>query len=74
MDQFDSKILMQLQEDAKQNTKQIAAKIGLSITPTYERIKKLNRDLGQSSGRYAREGRRDGSIGRANDGARTQSG
>ena len=43
MDQFDSKILMQLQEDAKQNTKQIAAKIGLSATPTYERIKKLER-------------------------------
>lgn len=43
MDQFDSKILMQLQEDAKQNTKQIASKIGLSITPTYERIKKLER-------------------------------
>ena len=43
MDQFDSKILMQLQEDAKQNTKQIAAKIGLSVTPTYERIKKLER-------------------------------
>jgi len=41
MDTIDSKILMQLQEDAKQNTKEIAGKVGLSVTPTYERIKKL---------------------------------
>ena len=32
---------MQLQEDAKRNTKEIASRVGLSITPTYERIKKL---------------------------------
>jgi len=41
MDTIDSKILMQLQENAKQNTKEIAGKVGLSVTPTYERIKKL---------------------------------
>ena len=41
MDKLDRKILMQLQENAKQNTKEIASKIGLSVTPTYERIKKL---------------------------------
>ena len=41
MDTIDRKILIQLQADAKQNTKEIAAKIGLSVTPTYERIKKL---------------------------------
>lgn len=41
MDSIDSKILMQLQENAKQNTKEIAAKVGLSVTPTYERIRKL---------------------------------
>ena len=41
MDTIDNKILMQLQEDAKQNTKEIAGKVGLSVTPTYERIKKL---------------------------------
>lgn len=41
MDKIDRKILMQLQENAKQNTKEIASKIGLSVTPTYERIKKL---------------------------------
>jgi len=34
---------MQLQQDAKQNTKQIANKIGLSVTPTYERIRKMER-------------------------------
>ncbi|WP_405410478.1 Lrp/AsnC family transcriptional regulator [Maribacter sp. Asnod1-A12] len=41
MDSIDHKILMQLQENAKQNTKEIAAKVGLSVTPTYERIRKL---------------------------------
>lgn len=41
MDEIDGKILMQLQENAKQNTKEIASKVGLSVTPTYERIRKL---------------------------------
>jgi Lrp/AsnC family leucine-responsive transcriptional regulator len=41
MDRIDRRILMELQENAKQNTKEIAIKIGLSVTPTYERIKKL---------------------------------
>lgn len=41
MDDIDRKILMQLQENAKQNTKEIASKVGLSVTPTYERIRKL---------------------------------
>lgn len=41
MDKIDKKILMQLQEDAKRNTKEIASRVGLSVTPTYERIKKL---------------------------------
>ena len=41
MDQIDKKILSELQENAKQNTKEIANKIGLSVTPTYERIKRL---------------------------------
>ncbi|SIQ26288.1 Lrp/AsnC family transcriptional regulator [Maribacter ulvicola] len=41
MDTIDGKILMQLQKNAKQNTKEIAAKVGLSVTPTYERIRKL---------------------------------
>ena len=41
MDKIDRKILAELQVNAKQNTKEIARKIGLSATPTYERIKKL---------------------------------
>ena len=32
---------MLLQTNAKQNTKEIADKIGLSVSPTYERIRKL---------------------------------
>jgi Lrp/AsnC family transcriptional regulator, leucine-responsive regulatory protein len=41
MDKIDREILMLLQEDAKRNTKEISNLIGLSVTPTYERIKKL---------------------------------
>jgi len=41
MDTIDRKILMLLQGDAKQNTKEIARQVGLTVTPTYERIKKL---------------------------------
>ena len=40
MDSIDRKILMELQR-SRQNTKEIAGKIGLSVTPTYERIRKL---------------------------------
>ncbi|WP_224490910.1 Lrp/AsnC family transcriptional regulator [Robertkochia flava] len=40
MDSTDRKILMELQH-SRQNTKEVAAKVGLSVTPTYERIKKL---------------------------------
>lgn len=43
MDKFDKRILMELQVNAKQNTKEIASKIGLSVTPTYERVRKLER-------------------------------
>ena len=41
MDAIDKKILMLLQQNAKLNTKEIATKIGLTLTPTYERIKKI---------------------------------
>jgi Lrp/AsnC family leucine-responsive transcriptional regulator len=41
MDSVDKKILTLLQQNAKYNIKQIATKVGLSISPTYERIKKL---------------------------------
>ncbi len=43
MDKTDRKILMELQKDSKQNIKEIAQKAGLSLTPTYERIKKLEK-------------------------------
>ena len=41
MDEIDKKILSILQQNAKLGTKEIANMIGLSTTPTYERIKKL---------------------------------
>lgn len=41
MDKIDKEILMHLQEDAKRNTKEISSLVGLSVTPIYERIKKL---------------------------------
>lgn len=41
MDAIDKKILVLLQQDAKLNTKEIAEKVGLSVSPTFERIKKL---------------------------------
>jgi len=41
MDKVDKKILEILQGNAKLGTKEIANKIGLSTTPTYERIKKM---------------------------------
>lgn len=43
MDVIDKKIVSELQKNAKQNTKEIATKIGLSVTPTYERIKRLEK-------------------------------
>jgi Lrp/AsnC family leucine-responsive transcriptional regulator len=41
MDATDKKILMLLQQNAKLNTKEIAEKVNLSVSPTFERIKKL---------------------------------
>ena len=43
-DATDNKILMLLQEDSTQTTKQISAKLKLSVTAIYERIKKLERE------------------------------
>ena len=40
-DDSDKKILKYLQEDSKQTTKELAYKLGLSVTAVYERIKKL---------------------------------
>lgn len=43
LDKIDKQILNILQVDSSLNTKQISEKIGLSITPVYERIKKLEK-------------------------------
>lgn len=41
MDKIDAKILNILQEDCTLSVKDVAAMVGLSYTPTYERIKNL---------------------------------
>lgn len=40
-DETDKKLLFFLQEDAKQTTKELSYKLGLSITAVYERIRKM---------------------------------
>ena len=42
-DDLDKKLLIYLQEDAKQTTKELSYKLGLSVTAVYERIKKLEK-------------------------------
>ncbi|HHH53610.1 MAG TPA: Lrp/AsnC family transcriptional regulator [Bacteroidetes bacterium] len=44
LDIVDKRILELLQEDANYTNKEIAAQLGLTITPVYERIKKLKRN------------------------------
>lgn len=44
IDATDKKILNLLQQNSKANIKEIALKIGLTQTPTYERIKRLEKD------------------------------
>lgn len=41
LDQMDRRILQLLQEDAKYTNKEIAAQLGMTTTPVFERIKKL---------------------------------
>ncbi|MBO9731051.1 MAG: Lrp/AsnC family transcriptional regulator [Chitinophaga sp.] len=43
LDNTDRRILQVLQQDARLNTKEIAHRIGLSVTPTYERLKKIEK-------------------------------
>lgn len=43
LDRYDRRILALLQQNARTTTKEIAAELGLSVTPTYERIKRLER-------------------------------
>ena len=44
MDAIDKAIIEILEENSKLGTKEIASQIGLTVTPTYERIKRLERD------------------------------
>ncbi len=44
LDETDMHILSLLQEDAQLTNKQLAAKIHLSPTPTFERVKRLERE------------------------------
>ncbi len=41
LDDTDKKLLLFLQEDCKQTTKELSNKLGLSVTAVYERVKKL---------------------------------
>ncbi len=41
LDETDKKLLVFLQEDCKQTTKELSGKLGLSVTAVYERVKKL---------------------------------
>ena len=41
LDNVDKRLLDELQKDYKQSIKQLASKVNLSITPTHERIKKM---------------------------------
>ncbi|MDC8103048.1 Lrp/AsnC family transcriptional regulator [Chryseobacterium sp. PTM-20240506] len=40
-DETDKKLLLFLQEDSKQTTKELSYKLGLSVTAIYERVRKL---------------------------------
>ncbi len=44
LDKTDHKLLALLQEDAKFNVKEIAAKLNMTKTPVYERIKRYERE------------------------------
>lgn len=44
LDALDKALLRLLQKDGKMRTKELAEAIGLSLTPTYERVKRLERE------------------------------
>lgn len=44
MDAIDKKLILLLQEDCKQTTKQLSLQLNLSVTAVYERIKKLEKE------------------------------
>ena len=43
LDSIDTQLLNLLQKDAKQTNKELASKLGMSVTAVYERIKKLEK-------------------------------
>lgn len=43
LDAIDRQILMLLQQNSKMNIKEVALKVGLTATPTYDRIKRLEK-------------------------------
>lgn len=43
LDAIDEQILKSLQRNAKLGSKEIAAQVGLTVTPTYERIRRLEK-------------------------------
>lgn len=43
IDEIDSKILELIKRNSKLGTKEIASQVGLTVTPTYERIKRLEK-------------------------------
>lgn len=43
LDQLDLKLLSLLQQDAKMKHKELAARLDLTVTPVYERVKRLER-------------------------------
>lgn len=57
MDELDQKILEIIQKNAKLGIKEVAAQIGLSTTPTYERIKRMER-VGIIEGYFTKVNRR----------------
>ena len=44
LDQIDIQILRELQENARLSTKELAARVNLSPTPVFERVKRLERE------------------------------
>ncbi|WP_298423125.1 Lrp/AsnC family transcriptional regulator [uncultured Kordia sp.] len=44
LDQTDRTLLMLLQKDSKQTTKELSNKLNLSVTAVYERVKKLEKE------------------------------
>ncbi|MCC8037668.1 MAG: Lrp/AsnC family transcriptional regulator [Bacteroidales bacterium] len=44
LDNYDLKILRELQREGRLATKQVAQRVGLSLTPVYERIKRLEQE------------------------------